>query len=352
MDNAVNDLIALIKNANKPDVQSLTLKNVLAVTGTADGLQLIGHATELLILLLSLMDSQYESIKKQSSLILVNISAHKDGTSWLLNCDKNFIESVIGHILDENSEIADPCCMILSNITRSTFHLETIVASLKQLDDLLNIFTKNKYNSKLQNLYYLGPVLSNLSQSITVRRYILDRNKNIIQRLLPFTEFKESSIKRGGVIGTLRNCCFDVEHHGWLLSNEVDILPRLLLPLAGNEEYTEEENDKLPCDLQYLSEDKKREEEPDIRCMLLEAITLLCTLQVHREYIREQNTYIVVRELHKWEKNKKVLLACENLVDILIRTEEEIGKDNLKDLEIPDDLVKKFEKMDRDFLNN
>lgn len=34
-----------------------------------------------------------------------------------------------------------------------------------------------------------------------------------------------------------------VAHHLWLLSDAVDILPFLLLPLAGPEELTEEEND-------------------------------------------------------------------------------------------------------------
>lgn len=53
--------------------------------------------------------------------------------------------------------------------------------------------------------------------------------------------------------------------------------------------------------------------------MLLEAITQLCSKKVNREYVRDKNTYIILRELHKWEKDKKALLACENLVDILIR---------------------------------
>lgn len=63
------------------------------------------------------------------------------------------------------------------------------------------------------------------------------------------------------------------ENHLWLLDEEVDILPRLLLPLAGPEEFPEDEMEKLPLDLQYLSPDKTREPDPDIRRMLLEAIT-------------------------------------------------------------------------------
>ena len=61
-------------------------------------------------------------------------------------------------------------------------------------------------------------------------------------------------------------------YHEWLLSAEVDILPALLLPLAGSEQFTEEETDSLPIDLQYLPEDKLRENDPDVRKMLLEAI--------------------------------------------------------------------------------
>lgn len=62
------------------------------------------------------------------------------------------------------------------------------------------------------------------------------------------------------------------DHHKWLLSEEVDILPSLLLPLAGPEQFEEEEMEKLPEDLQYLSDDKERDPDPDIRKMLLEAL--------------------------------------------------------------------------------
>ena len=56
----------------------------------------------------------------------------------------------------------------------------------------------------------------------------------------------------------------------------MDILPSLLLPLAGPEEFPEEETDKLPEDLQYLPDDKTREEDPAIKKMLLEALMKVC----------------------------------------------------------------------------
>lgn len=57
-----------------------------------------------------------------------------------------------------------------------------------------------------------------------------------------------------------------------------------------------------------------------------------------------------MRELHKFENtdagDKLCLISCENVVDILIRTEDEISEDNLKSVDIPSDLVEKFDKMD------
>lgn len=50
------------------------------------------------------------------------------------------------------------------------------------------------------------------------------------------------------------------------------------------------------------------------------------------------------------EKERHVVVACENLVDILIQDEPE--QDNLKELDIPADLVEKFKKMDADELKD
>lgn len=61
-------------------------------------------------------------------------------------------------------------------------------------------------------------------------------------------------------------------YHGWLLSEAVDILPHLLLPLAGPEEFPEDDMEKLPPDLQYLDDSKTREPDADVRKMLLDAL--------------------------------------------------------------------------------
>lgn len=51
------------------------------------------------------------------------------------------------------------------------------------------------------------------------------------------------------------------------------ILPYILLPLAGPEELSEEDMEGMPDDLQYLPEDKLREPDPKLRLMLIETLT-------------------------------------------------------------------------------
>lgn len=366
MEEALKELLKFVQIGARLDLKAVAVEHVLGLTGTPEGVEAVYNNSQLLVSLISLLDDRTVPISKDASLCLVNISANEKGARNLLKLDvnkdcpplqvppENIAKQCLTQIFNKESKIADHCCMILSNLTRPKHLIEDVIDIIEKsgrfYDELIDIFTKKEYNQNAK-LHYLGPVLSNLSQSNKVRKYILDKNKCVIQRLLPFTEYKESLIRRGGVVGTLKNCCFETDCHEWLLSEDVDILPRLLLPLAGPEEFDEEDNDKLPLDLQYLPEDKVREEDPDIRCILLEAITQLCSKRINREFIRDKNTYVILRELHKWEKDRKALVACENLVDILIRTEEEIAEDNLKEVVVPDHLTENFDKINEDVLN-
>lgn len=106
--------------------------------------------------------------------------------------------------------------------------------------------------------------------------------------------------------------------------------------------------EKLPLELQYLSNDKNRERSAEMRELLLESLFQLCSTRYGRELIRESNIYLLLREYHKWETDKASLLSLENVIDVLIKTEEELlNFDNLKDVDIPQDLIEKFDKLDR-----
>ena len=79
------------------------------------------------------------------------------------------------------------------------------------------------------------------------------------------------------------------------------------------------------------------------RKLLLEALVQLCATRKCREIVRDQNSYYILRELHKTEEDENVKLACENVVDILIKKEDEIALDNYKEVDVPEDVQKQFE---------
>ena len=61
------------------------------------------------------------------------------------------------------------------------------------VDTLVTILCQEKYNTHGQEMNFLGPVLSNLSQLPEVRKHILDRGRCVIQRLVAFTEYSNSA---------------------------------------------------------------------------------------------------------------------------------------------------------------
>lgn len=127
------------------------------------------------------------------------------------------------------------------------------------------------------------------------------------------------------------------------------MLPRLLLPLAGPEEFDDDDVERLPDDLQYLPPEKTREPEPSIRKMLVEALLQLCATRKGRQFLIAKNTYIIMREYYAWERKQEPANenAAMNLIDVLIADEpsKEMGE-NLKELEIPAHLQEQFNKDD------
>jgi len=316
---------------------------------------------QLLRTLVELLTDPSYVIAKDACFALINISANSESTSEGLlksspTCNEGIglLQIILSNILNPESKITDPLLSILSNITRSESLAVKVIQEMLKIDEcildrLVATFTKIDFNKHNQNLNYLAAAFSNLSQTSAFRNLVAKSETRLLPRLLPFIHHETSLIRRGGIVGVLKNICFDSSLHEWLFSPDVDVLPFILLPLAGPEEFDDETNEKLPVDLQYLDQNKKREADPDIRTMLLESLAQLCATRHGRMYLRDKCAYEILRELHKFENSdegdKRALRACEDVVDILIKTEDEIGHDNLKQVDIPDDMIEKIEKM-------
>lgn len=346
-DSEAAELLSFLTPSTRPDVKGHATEYLLGLSGHRDGCRFLHSKPDLLAALFALTSDPSVAIVKDCYHIFINLSADETLHKVLVT-DVQVLPALLKNLMDPDYLFSDQICTILSNLTRHEKTCKTVFKVLQEdvgLAQLVEIFCTEGYNKKAK-LHYLGPLLSNLTQLPDARNYMLDKDRCVVQRLLPYTQYQASAVRRGGVIGTLRNCCFDHAHHDWLLSDAVDILPFLLLPLAGPEELSEEENDGLPVDLQYLPEDKEREEDPDIRKMLLETLFLLTATKSGRRTLKDKNAYPILREFHRWEKDVHVGAACEKLVQVLIGDEPEQGMENLMEVEIPNDVEEKLKDAD------
>ena len=198
----------------------------------------------------------------------------------------------------------------------------------RAIDQLLDLFVKGAdgtYN-KEADYDYLAYLFADLAKHEEGRRYFLTKQEYDgvvpLTKLTVFTEHK-SDIRRKGVASTIKNVAFEIDAHpSFFAEDEINILPYLLLPITGNEEYDEEDSMAMLPDLQLLPPDKRRDPDPTIIQTHVETLMLLTTTREGRDTLREIKVYPIIRETHLNVENEDVREACERLVQVLMRDEE------------------------------
>ncbi|CAG0921351.1 unnamed protein product [Notodromas monacha] len=342
---------ALQPNA-QPDLQDVVLKTLAADADEKGNWSSILEIPGIVKLCVDLIaSSATDQVIKRILQLFLNVSADEKAVSKLY-ADPEFkplIHRIARMVADPDCKFADLAVSVLVNASRAERDcsgLLTLFGDAVTLPQLLEAFSKPQYNREGQSLHLLAHVFGNLTQLEAVQDFFVASEKRWIFKLLPFLSFEDSLDRRLGCAAALKNCCFKIKNHEFILSESEseDILPHILLPLAGPETFDDEENDSLPLDLQFLPDSKVRESNPVVRRLLLEALLLLCVTKVARETLRRRGVYYILREYHKWELVPVVKAKLESVIHILIRTEDEIGTDNLSHLEIPDHLVDALDK--------
>eukprot|EP00903_Cladosiphon_okamuranus_P013113 g12231.t1 len=135
-------------------------------------------------------------------------------------------------------------------------------------------------------------------------------------------------VRRWGIAGCVRNCCFEELDHPWLL-HEVKVVPHLLMRLADDgDEYDFDEKVILdPCvwrkDDGSDAAPKRREPLQCIKRDIVEALLQLCAILESRQSLRKCGVYFVIREMDKSEPDAEISQVCYNLVNFLQRDEQD-----------------------------
>ncbi|CAF3365999.1 unnamed protein product [Rotaria sp. Silwood1] len=363
---ALDELSEFLDPQGRLDIKSLALQTLLSLTASKEGRHLLlslpntDPTKSLLTRVCRLIfEDVQESVRFDALLLLINLTS--DNELSILNnkqmsITNDFWLQLLKRCIDDRQyEHADAGCKLLSNITSRTITIDQINELINHFDknyplwfdNLIQAFSTIDYNVKKNNLDYLSAFLVNLTQSKIIRQRLRDNGH--LKRLLCFTDQNHSIIRRGSIACILKNCCFDHESHEQLIyrmDDNDDFICSLLLPLTGStaDELTEEENEQLPIDLQYLPSDKHRETDRDIQQILLETVLLLCATKSIREYFRSKQIYFILRQYHQ-QANLDFACnrTCERIIQILIGDEDyNVETDNLLELNIPEHLREKF----------
>ncbi|KAK1065139.1 Protein hgh1 [Friedmanniomyces endolithicus] len=290
---------------------------------------------------LKLLIKDYAPIAKNALTILVNISEDQEVLKDIVE-DEAYLELLLKRVTNQAEENADEQCMLLANLGKSpsikkllTLKREVpkpLLTSPIAIDQLLDCFVKGSAGSynKHADYDYLSYLFADLAKDEAGRKHFLTPRKedtNIVPltKLVVFTEHK-STIRRRGVANTIKNTAFNVHDHARLMAEQsedgVGVLPYLVLPLMGDEEYSDEDTEGMLDECQLLPPDKQREKEVDIISTHLDTLLLLTTSKEGRERLREVQCYPIVRELHLQVEDEGVREGCDRLVQVLMRDEE------------------------------
>ncbi|KAF2210683.1 hypothetical protein CERZMDRAFT_44946 [Cercospora zeae-maydis SCOH1-5] len=304
---------------------------------------------------LKLLIKDYAPIAKNALTILVNLTDDQEVVKSLIE-DDACLESILRRVTDAKDTNANEHCMLLANLAKSDSitKLLTLKRSIPKeknlstsplaIDQLLDCFVKGasgSYNPKA-DYDYLCYVFADISKHEAGRKHFLtprtegstsskDDSATEGEKVLPitklivFTEHK-STIRRRGVASTIKNVCFDIDAHPTLLraseEDGVGLLPYILLPLMGSEEYSDADTEGMLDECQLLPPDKERETQNDIICIHLETLLLLTTTKEGRKVLRDVKVYPIVRELHAKVEDEDVRESVDRLVQVLQRGEE------------------------------
>ncbi|KAF6820174.1 DNA-binding protein HGH1 [Colletotrichum sojae] len=341
MPTELEELVGFIAHPN-PQIRKLAVENLVGYSQEQPSIFKTEDLTP--VKHLKFLVKDHPKIAEHVLTILVNLTAEKDVLENVATDDK-FIGVLVDLIVNPKEPNANLMAMLLANMAKWD-GLKTIVtrkqsppAELKSndlvLNQLIDLFVKEKGYNESADYDYLAYLFADLTKHAEVRQHFVTRQD--YDEVIPITKLKvftehQSEIRRKGVASTIKNIAFEIQFHSTFLDeDEVDILPYILLPITGNEEYDDDDMMGMLPDLQLLPPDKKRDSDPRIIQTHIETLLLLTTTRDARELMRRVKVYPIIRETHSRVNDDGVRDACDRLVQVLMRDEAPEGGEDEKE---------------------
>lgn len=212
---ALKEVIPFLKWHSPYDYKKEVLDHILGITGTSEGLICITKNVNLMKSLGQLViDDRVRDIKTKALQILVNSTTTPltgDVAKDMLRTE--LLEVVLSLMIIKEFPAANYCAMLLANLTSASNGCETVFNLISKnnnssMEILLNIFCDVKYNENC-DLEHVGSLLANLTLLKEARLQLLNQQNMLIKKVLPFTQFMESTVRRYSAAAIIKNCLFE-----------------------------------------------------------------------------------------------------------------------------------------------
>eukprot|EP01138_Halocafeteria_seosinensis_P014948 gb/GECG01015259.1/.p1 GENE.gb/GECG01015259.1/~~gb/GECG01015259.1/.p1 ORF type:complete len:508 (+),score=75.75 gb/GECG01015259.1/:1-1524(+) len=290
---------------SKPEVRRVAVANLLGMTVDESVKQQLVQVE--IPRRLSRLLGDFNSIAKDALKCLINLSDHTGSLEQLFK--GNIVDNIMSTLMEPSCENKRLCVILLSNLS----HTPEGCVQILQLNDqnrklkglhlrrLIQWFSLDpKGSGEDDEFEYVATVLQNCSQMEDAREIVLEPSRNLLSILLQQLS-ERSVIRRRGIAGTVRNCCFEIhKKEDYLLSRSLRLIETIVTPLAGPEPQDIDDVEKMPREWVELGSSKRHEADAETRRLLVEALVLIAGNRKGREVMRKLCVYKIIKSLHEW----------------------------------------------------
>ncbi|PWA70067.1 ARM repeat superfamily protein [Artemisia annua] len=322
MANEMEELIEFLSSPS-PQIKKVAVDIVRGLTGSDDGLQSLASYSKTAVPALSRLLGEKKEVSEPATETLVNLSQNSDLAAQMI--EMGVINVTMDMLYKQGCDIIGLLVMLLVNLTQ----LDAGVESLLQVGDekvqglylmkLVRSFCTSSNERKDDPFGHVGSILVNVSKNKVGRSLLLDPKRGLLKQII--RQFDSTSLlRKKGVSGTIRNCCFEADNQlqNLLLISEF-LWPALLLPVAGKKVYSEQDTSKMPLELgSALSIEREAVTDPEIRVQVLEAIYLITLQGAGRRAFWSVNGPRILQIGYEEEEDHKVMGAYEQIGSLLV----------------------------------
>ncbi|PKA51318.1 hypothetical protein AXF42_Ash002681 [Apostasia shenzhenica] len=273
-------------------VKASAVDIVRGLTGSDDGLETLASRSDLTLLPLLRLLGDHSDISCPAADALINLSQNPTMAEKLVSLRAvDDAMEVIYKPDGADARLSRLLVMLLANLTQS----DSGIASLLQ-----------------DTFEHVASVLVNVSKVEAGRRILLQPKGSLLKQIIRQSD-STNPLRKKGVSGTIRNCCFEADKqlHN-LLSLSEYLWPALLLPVAGKKAYSEQDMTKMPPELSNaLSHEREPVHDPEIRKQALETLYLIVLQNAGRSALWSVNGPRILQVGYEDEEDPKVMEAYE-----------------------------------------